>query len=156
MEYLDIYDERRVPTGRTAPRGTKLCEGEYYLVVHMLIFRKDGKFLIQRRVPEKHSWPDMWDISLGGMAQAGDSSASAAEHMTPAATWGVQIGEMKEWETDILRDYIHGIRTCYYFDTKAYTVLLEEAEKMLAGDQTPEETAKMMQSRVSLYLSEQS
>ncbi|MBR4100650.1 MAG: HAD-IA family hydrolase [Oscillospiraceae bacterium] len=79
MEYLDIYDERRVPTGRTAPRGTKLCEGEYYLVVHMFIFRKDGKFLIQRRVPEKHSWPDMWDISLGGMAQAGDSSASAAE-----------------------------------------------------------------------------
>lgn len=79
MEYLDIYDERRVLTGRTAPRGTKLCEGEYYLVVHMFIFRKDGKFLIQRRVPEKHSWPDMWDISLGGMAQAGDSSASAAE-----------------------------------------------------------------------------
>ena len=79
MEYLDIYDERRVPTGRTVPRGTKLNEGEYYLVVHMLIFRKDGKFLIQRRVPEKHSWPDMWDISLGGMAQAGDTSASAAE-----------------------------------------------------------------------------
>ncbi|MBR4101639.1 MAG: extracellular solute-binding protein [Oscillospiraceae bacterium] len=85
-----------------------------------------------------------------------DYKLEEAEHMTPAATWGVQIGEMKEWETDILRDYIHGIRTCYYFDTKVYTVLLEEAEKMLAGDQTPEETAKMMQSRVSLYLSEQS
>lgn len=79
MEYLDIYDESRTLTGRTAPRGTPLAQGEYYLVVHLLVFRKDGKFLIQRRVPEKHSWPDMWDISLGGMAQAGESSALAAE-----------------------------------------------------------------------------
>ncbi len=79
MEYLDIYDERRILTGRTAPRGSRPGAGEYYLVVHMLIFRRDGRFLIQRRVPEKQSWPDMWDISLGGMAQAGDTSASAAE-----------------------------------------------------------------------------
>ncbi len=79
MEYLDIYDKSRKFTGRTAPRGTPLGEDEYYLVVHMLIFRKDGRMLIQRRVPEKHSWPDMWDISLGGMAQAGDTSAAAAE-----------------------------------------------------------------------------
>ncbi len=83
-----------------------------------------------------------------------------AEHMN-GATVGeypsvIQIGEMKEWETDLLRDYIHGIRTCQYYDTKMYTILMEEAEKMLAGDQTPEEAAKMIQSRVSIYLSEQS
>ncbi len=79
QEYLDIYDSRRQLTGRTALRGTPLPPDEYYLVIHMLIFRKDGKLLIQRRVPEKSSWPDMWDISLGGMAQAGDTSAAAAE-----------------------------------------------------------------------------
>ncbi len=79
-----------------------------------------------------------------------------AEHMAGATSGTMNIGEMKEWETDLLRDYIHGIRTCSYFDTKVYTILLEESEKMLADDQTPEETAKMMQSRVSIYLSEQS
>ncbi len=79
QEFLDIYDSRRQPTGRTTLRGTPLPPDHYYLVVHMLIFRKDGKFLIQKRVSEKASWPDMWDISLGGMAQAGDTSASAAE-----------------------------------------------------------------------------
>ena len=83
-----------------------------------------------------------------------------AEHMNAASVDGypnvIQIGEMKEWETDLLRDYIHGIRTCQYYDTKVYEILMEEAEKMLAGDQTPEEAAKMMQSRVSIYLSEQS
>lgn len=79
QEYLDIYDSRRQLTGRKALRGTALPEGEYYLVVHMLIFNKSGKFLIQKRVSDKASWPDMWDVSLGGMAQAGDTSASAAE-----------------------------------------------------------------------------
>lgn len=79
QEYLDIYDSCRQLTGRTALRGTPLQPNEYYLVIHMLIFRKDGKFLIQKRVSTKASWPDMWDVSLGGMAQAGDTSASAAE-----------------------------------------------------------------------------
>ena len=79
QEYLDIYDSRRQLTGRTALRGTPLPEDEYYLVVHMLIFSRSGKLLIQKRVSDKASWPDMWDISLGGMAQAGDTSAAAAE-----------------------------------------------------------------------------
>ncbi len=79
QEYLDIYDSRRQLTGRTALRGTPLPPDEFYLVVHMLIFNRSGKFLIQKRVPTKASWCDMWDISLGGMAQAGDTSASAAE-----------------------------------------------------------------------------
>ncbi len=79
QEYLDIYDSRRQPTGRTALRGTPLAPDEYYLVVHMLIFRRDGKLLVQRRVSDKNSWPDMWDISAGGLAQAGETSAAAAE-----------------------------------------------------------------------------
>lgn len=79
MEYIDVYDRARNHTGKVVPRGTPQGEGEYHLVVHMLIFNKDGKLLIQRRVPEKHSWPDMWDISVSGLAQAGDTSASAAE-----------------------------------------------------------------------------
>ncbi len=79
QEFLDIYDSRRQPTGRTALRGTPLAPDEFYLVVHMLIFNRSGKLLVQRRVPDKNSWPDMWDISAGGLAQAGETSAAAAE-----------------------------------------------------------------------------
>ncbi len=79
-----------------------------------------------------------------------------AEHQVSATAEGKFIGEMEKWETDILRDYIYGIRTCWYYDETVYNVLLEETEKMMAGDQSAEETAKMMQSRVSIYLSEQS
>ncbi len=66
------------------------------------------------------------------------------------------IGELETWESDILRDYVDGIRTCWYFDAQIHDILMEEVEKLLAGDQTPQECAEMMQSRVSIYLSEQS
>ncbi len=66
------------------------------------------------------------------------------------------VGALEPWESDILRDYIEGVRTCSYYDYRVHDILMEEAEKMLAGDQTPQETAEMMQSRVSIYLSEQS
>ena len=69
---------------------------------------------------------------------------------------GTFIGEMEEWESDLLREYVHGIRKSFYYDHRIQDILLEEAEKMLAGDQTPQECAEMMQSRVSIYLSEQS
>lgn len=74
-EYFDIYDIHRTRTGRIHERGTPLPEGAYTLVVHLLLFDEAGKLLVQKRVPDKSGWPDMWDISLGGHVQAGETSA---------------------------------------------------------------------------------
>ncbi len=80
-----------------------------------------------------------------------------AENMVTANVGGdIFIGELESWESDILRDYVDGIRRSWYFDTQIHDILMEEVEKLLAGDQTPQECAEMMQSRVSIYLSEQS
>ena len=76
-EYQDIYDIHRNLTGRTVQRGKPRKEDEFILVVHLLLFDKQGRFLVQKRVENKSSWCDMWDISLGGIAQAGDDSRSA-------------------------------------------------------------------------------
>ena len=35
--------------------------------------------LIQQRQPFKEGWPNMWDITIGGSAIAGDTSQKAAE-----------------------------------------------------------------------------
>ena len=40
--------------------------------------------LIQRRQPFKRGWSNLWDITVGGNAIAGDSSRSAAERETRA------------------------------------------------------------------------
>lgn len=78
-EYFDIYDLDRKYTGRRAVRGEPLGPGEYHLVVHICVFDGAGRLLIQRRSPEKRSWPGLWDLSAGGCAQAGENSRAAAE-----------------------------------------------------------------------------
>lgn len=78
-EYQDIYDIHRNLTGKKVLRGTKRAADEYILVIHMLVFDENGRFLVQRRVDDKATWPGMWDISLGGIAQSGDDSRRACE-----------------------------------------------------------------------------
>lgn len=78
MEMFDLYDENRIKTGQTIPRGSAVPEGSYRMVVHICIFCSDGKMLIQQRQPFKKGWSNLWDVSVGGSAVSGDSSRSAA------------------------------------------------------------------------------
>ena len=78
MESFDLYDVNRNKTGQVLERGNKVPEGMYRLVVHVCIFGKDGRMLIQKRLPSKSGWSGMWDITAGGSALAGDSSQQAA------------------------------------------------------------------------------
>ncbi len=79
MELFDLYTRDRVKTGRTMVRGDKVPEGFYRLVVHVCIFDPEGRMLIQQRQPFKKGWSNMWDITVGGCAVAGDTSQDAAE-----------------------------------------------------------------------------
>ena len=78
LELLDLYDEDRRPTGRTAERFGPLPEGGLHTVVHVCIFDHQGRMLIQRRQLQKAAWPGRWDLSAGGCALAGESSRQAA------------------------------------------------------------------------------
>ena len=82
MELFDLYTADRVKTGKTMVRGEAVPEGYYRLVIHVCVFDEAGRMLIQQRQPFKQGWSDMWDISVGGSAVAGDSSRSAAERET--------------------------------------------------------------------------
>ena len=79
MEIWDLYTEDRQPTGRTMIRGSEHPEGFYRIVVHVCIFNNRGQMLIQQRQPFKDGWPNMWDVSVGGSAVAGETSREAAE-----------------------------------------------------------------------------
>lgn len=77
MEYWDIYDIDRLPTGETAVRGEAMPQGGYHMVIHVCIFNSEGKLLIQQRQPWK-SFGDKWDVTVGGSALKGESSREAA------------------------------------------------------------------------------
>lgn len=79
MELVDLYDENRLPLGRTAERHAKKDPGELRMVVHVCIFNSRGELLIQRRTPEKTAWPQLWDVSVGGGVDAGETSRQGAE-----------------------------------------------------------------------------
>jgi isopentenyldiphosphate isomerase len=78
MEIWDLYDRDRIPTGETHERGKPLPRGRYHMVVHVVIFNTRGEMLIQQRQPFKEGWPNLWDVTVGGSAIAGDTSCTAA------------------------------------------------------------------------------
>ena len=77
MEFWDIYDINKKPTGRTMKRNDWcLKDGEYHLTVLGVVARPDGTFLITKRVMTKAWAPGWWEVS-GGAVQAGEDSKVA-------------------------------------------------------------------------------
>ncbi|MDU5105680.1 NUDIX domain-containing protein [Clostridium sp.] len=82
MELWDIYDKNRNLTSRQMQRGSEFGNGDFHLVVHVCIFNSKNEMLIQQRQPWKNGWPNMWDLTVGGSALAGETSTDAAERET--------------------------------------------------------------------------
>ena len=78
MEMVDLYDENRLPLGRTAERYAPKGEGEYRVVVHICVFDSRGRLLIQQRSREKAVWPEAWDVSAAARRRSGSSGRSWA------------------------------------------------------------------------------
>lgn len=78
MELWDALDVSRSRTGETLVRGAPMEPGVYHLVVHVCVFDRSGRMLIQRRQPFKDGYPGMWDVTMGGSAQTGETSQQAA------------------------------------------------------------------------------
>ena len=82
MEWVDLYDENRIPLGKTEDRKTRRTgggSGEYRVVVHVCIFNSEGQLLIQQRSREKEAFPGKWDLSAAGGVCAGETSRRGAE-----------------------------------------------------------------------------
>lgn len=79
MELVDLYDENRVPLGKTAERYGKKDPGELRIVVHVCLFDSRGRMLIQRRTESKRIWPGLWDVTVGGGVDAGETTRQGAE-----------------------------------------------------------------------------
>lgn len=77
MEYNDIYDKDRNPTGRTHLRGTPWKKGEFGMVACVWVHDGAGKLLLTRRAPEK-TFAGTWENS-GGAVRAGENSLQAIQ-----------------------------------------------------------------------------
>ena len=78
VEYLDMYDEDRRPTGQVVERFGGFPDGGLHMVVHVCIFDRQGRMLIQRRQETKAAWPGRWDLSAGRTPSRAGSKPSSS------------------------------------------------------------------------------
>jgi isopentenyldiphosphate isomerase len=145
-EIWDLYDKNRMLTGAKHRRGDPMKPGDYHLVVHVCIFNSNNQLLIQKRQPWKRGWPNMWDITVGGSAVAGDDSQKAAERETREEI-GLTI-DLTDVRPHFTINFEHGFDD-YYLITKDVDIAelrlqKEEVQTVKWVDQ--EELMQMVQS----------
>ena len=128
MEYLDLYDINRQPLGEKIARGSKVIGSKYRMVVHICIFNSDGKMLIQQRSPNKKGFANLWDLSVGGCSQCGETSQQAV-HREVLEELGLDI-DFSHIRTKLTVNFEHGFDDYYIItrDVELSELTLQEEE----------------------------
>ena len=78
-ELIDIITSEGKPTGKTALKSEAHKNGWFHATVHIWLFTKDKKILLQKRAITKKVFPGLWDISVAGHVGAGEAILTAAK-----------------------------------------------------------------------------
>lgn len=76
MEMVDKLNNKRQSLNKTTERSEKI-DGEYRQSVHTWIMNSNGEFLIQKRTPNKRTFPNKWSQTGGGVDE-GETTLEAA------------------------------------------------------------------------------
>lgn len=77
-ERIEIWDASGTPTGRTALKSEAHRQGWYHPTVHVWFYTASGNILLQKRAEAKETFPGLWDVSVAGHIQAGETPPQAA------------------------------------------------------------------------------
>lgn len=77
-EYIDIVNSKGEFLGITALKSEAHKNGWYHNTIHVWFFTQDGKVLLQQRSHKKKIYPLLWDVSVAGHIDAGESFETAA------------------------------------------------------------------------------
>lgn len=78
-EYTDLYHPDRSLLRARVARNAPHPPNSHLIGAGVCIFNAQGEMLIQQRYPSKHYWPNLWDISAGGIAQTAENTKQTAE-----------------------------------------------------------------------------
>lgn len=78
-ELIDILTSDGKPTGKIALKSEAHQNGWFHGTVHIWIYTKDKKIVLQKRGMNKKVFPGLWDISSAGHIGAGEAVKVAAK-----------------------------------------------------------------------------
>ncbi|WP_411768457.1 NUDIX hydrolase [Winogradskyella sp. A3E31] len=77
-ELIDIVDKQGHPTGRSALKSVIHKQGLYHSTIHLWLYTNKGEILLQQRSHKKPICPLLWDVSVAGHIDAGETEIIAA------------------------------------------------------------------------------
>jgi isopentenyldiphosphate isomerase len=76
-EYIDVLDESGNKTGEKKSTDEIHTSGYWHRAAHVWILNPKRELLLQKRAPNKHLFPGMWDISSAGHISSGEDSVTS-------------------------------------------------------------------------------
>lgn len=77
-EYIDIVTPKGEPTNKVALKSEAHKNGWYHNTIHLWIYNLEGEILLQQRSHKKAIHALLWDVSVAGHIDAGESFIEAA------------------------------------------------------------------------------
>ena len=77
-EYIDIVDKDGNPIGTSVPKSEIHSKGHLHNTAHVWFFTSEGNILLQQRAASKAIRPLLWDVSVAGHIDAGETPEQAA------------------------------------------------------------------------------
>lgn len=77
-EYIDIVTKEGQATGEKALKSEIHSKGYYHNTAHIWLYTKNGEILLAQRAATKSICPLLWDVSVAGHVDAGESIIHAA------------------------------------------------------------------------------
>ena len=78
-EFVDIVDQDGRLSGDICLKSEAHKKGLWHPCVNIWLYNLKGDVLIQKRVADKDTFPDLWDISVAGHIGAGEIPLEAAQ-----------------------------------------------------------------------------
>lgn len=110
-EYIDILNTDGSPTGKTCLKSEIHVHGYYHNTAHVWYFNSKAEILLAQRSVYKTIYPLLWDISVAGHVDAGETVEQAAIRETKEEI-GIDILESsleKIGVFDCFQSYDNGI-----------------------------------------------
>lgn len=78
MELIDVLDENGNLTGQVETKDEIYKKGLWHRSSHIWIENDNKELLVQKRNPNKKTFPNLWAISVAGHVDSGETSREAA------------------------------------------------------------------------------